>query len=192
MKNLKLLLTLFIIGTVSFACGDDDDNDTSTLTGSNGDGASSELVGTWNAFEFVNDDGAIYQLNQDIPAFDTINGCQVIEYRTKYSKATVTFGADSSYNLDVVFTDSERTFTINDTSNCDITYGQWVSNNQDSFQEIAKYYTISSTQFVTISQDSVFDFSGNFLYIEDYRDTSNYSISGGVLNFADGFVRMRK
>ena len=183
MKSLKILLSILIIGTTMVSCKDDDDSMTVTPT---------SLVGDWKGFEIINeDDGLTYKLNENIPFIDSVQGCPVFDYRISYAKLNVSFSNDSVLNTDIIISSSERDYTFNNVSTCDISYDPWEPSEIELYQETSKYYTINNKTFVVLSMDSVFDNNGNFTGLENFNDTSTYSIDNGIL-IIDGAIRLMK
>jgi hypothetical protein len=195
MKKLKFIFFACFLACFVLACEDDDDTTTPSNTASNnGSGGnnggnnngSNSLVGTWNFQDQLGDDGNYYGINQYAPVYDTVQGCQVFDYRFMVTMGSMTFNSDSTLVENFQFTESDRTYSITDSVNCTISYGQWMAN---SYTEggTYRYYTINGNKLVIdYGNDTV---NGT---VFSNIDTSNYQISNGILTTDDGLVRWKK
>lgn len=136
-----LVFSLFL-----FACEDDDIlPDSATNCGVGNEVKSSSLIGKWNAFEILGDDGRTYGLNMFVPKPDStlVPGCAVFNYQESYLEYSYNFSLDSSVEFVYKSTDQDRLYTVIDSSACQFAYQAWFTSHYldtsyFTFEEITK------------------------------------------------------
>lgn len=143
----KILLACFIsIGII--ACSDDDDD--TVEPDNNGNNSATLTGGTWEAFEFEDNKGVIYGINEWVPEYDTVNGCEVVTYEDKTIKEELTFST-STVLFEGEWEGRGRTLLSTDTA-CNPTYTPW---NTQSFNDTdTSNYEVSGTNII-VWEDSV-------------------------------------
>lgn len=169
MKFSKKLLLASIVAIGLFACSEDDDSVEPNNNGSNN--STTLMGGTWEAFEFKDSKGSKYGLNEWIPEYDTIDGCEVVLFQEKYIKDELKF-YDSTLILESDWEDRYRNHQKVDTSCNSIVYGNWTSYTGGDTTELN--YEVSG---------------GNIIIWEDLLstpDTVPYAIRNGLLYIYEG------
>lgn len=157
----KILLACFIsIGII--ACSDDDDSVEPNNNGNN----STTLTGNWEAFEFKDSKGVTYGLNEWVPDYDTVNGCEVVLYEERTIKDELTV-ADSIYYAESNWEERNRSILNSDTS-CNINYSPWSLPQGYSYTDTSNYKVSGSN--IIIWDDSITN-----------SDTIPYEIRNGLL-----------
>lgn len=182
MKSLFKYLTLSIVLSAFIACGDDDETTPTTAAAAGSITTGTTLEGKWNGFEFKGDDGMVYGLNQMVPYYDSssVQGCVVYDYRETYLEYSYEFKTDLTGVSIYRSTDESRSYTINNASTCDFSYGTWNSSNYSETTAFT-YAKLGTTQLTM-------QYSGS-----SSVDTINYTINAGILEFTDGSnIKLKK
>lgn len=163
----KKILLSCLISIAVVACSEDEDdnvkpsnNGSATLTG-----------GTWEAFEFKDSKGVTYGINEWVPEYDTINGCEVVEYEEKTVRDEISFSSSEIY-IDGEWEEHNRTMTNMDTS-CNATYTPWTS---------GQFYSYSDTMNYKISGSDIIIWDDSL----SNSDTIPYAIRNGLLYIDEG------
>lgn len=162
----KILLASFIsIGII--ACSEDDDDSVEPNNNNGGNNSTTLTGGTWEAFEFKDSKGLTYGLNEWVPEYDTVNGCEVVRYEDKTIKDELVI-ADSTLNYEGEYEYRNRNYQQLDTTCNSITYGNWSTPQGDVDSGTYNYKIMGSN--IIIWEDSIAN-----------SDTIPYEIRSGLL-----------
>jgi len=166
-ENSKFYSFLIFLCCILLGCEKDEDNAPSTTPENNNSVNQDALIGTWKLFEIKGEDGKLYGLNEWLPLYDTIEGCQVLKGKVKHIKEIFTFRTDGLATLDYKEEYQVRSFLVQDSTNCTITYFDWDTGSDEDF--VASSYSRASTNRLVFDTGDTINFQliNNILYIDN-------------------------